>query len=273
MTLSVAYSPCPNDTFTFYGLAADRVELPLDRFGGQLEIETRLHDVETLNRMAFDSVYDVTKLSFHAWLQVRDAYQLLRVGATLGRGCGPLVVVRDSFGPHLPPLAKIAIPGEHTTAHLLFRLWAPEARNRVFVPYDRIMGMVASGGVDAGVIIHEGRFVYRQRGLACLADLGDWWESQTGLPIPLGCIAARKTLGEEGIAGCEELIERSLRFALKNPAAPQAYIKRYAQELDDEVIRKHIKTYVNEFSLDLGATGRAAVAALETLVQKVGGGL
>ncbi|MEI7900147.1 MAG: 1,4-dihydroxy-6-naphthoate synthase [bacterium] len=272
MKLSVAYSPCPNDTFTFYGLATGRIELPVDCFGGSLEIETRLHDVETLNRMALDGVCDVTKLSFHAWLQVRDSYQLLRVGATLGRGCGPLVVARALPGGPRPPLGRIAVPGEHTTAHLLFRLWAPDSRNLVFVPYDRIMGMVANGEVDAGVIIHEGRFVYRQRGLACLVDLGDWWEAQTGLPIPLGCIAARKTLGEACIAGCEEMIEQSLRLALRNPSAPQDYIKQHAQELDDEVIRQHIATYVNEFSLDLGATGRAAVAALESLAREEGGG-
>lgn len=267
--LTVAYSPCPNDTFMFFGLATGRVELPFDRFGGSLEIEVRLHDVETLNRMAFDAVYDVTKLSFHAWLQVRDTYQLLRVGATLGRGCGPLVVARAPLGAALPSGSRIAVPGEHTTAHLLLRLWAPEARNLVFVPYDRIMGMVADGEADAGVIIHEGRFVYRQSGLVCLVDLGDWWESQTGLPIPLGCLAARKTLGAERIAGCEAMIAQSLRLALENPAATQAYVRQHAQELDDDVIRKHIETYVNEFSLDLGATGRAAVAALETLAGKV----
>ena len=270
MKLSVAFSPCPNDTFVFYGLAAGRVELPLDRFGGSLDIETRLHDVETLNRLAFDGVYDVTKLSFHAWLRLRDSYELLRVGAALGRGCGPLVVVRAPIGAARLPPGRIAVPGEHSTAHLLLRLWAPDVRDVIFAPYDRIMGMVANGEVEAGVIIHEGRFVYRQRGLACLVDLGDWWESQTGLPIPLGCLAARKTLGAERIAGCEEMIEKSLRLALKNPSAPQAYIKQHAQELDDEVIRKHLETYVNEFTLDLGATGRAAVEALETRAREAG---
>ena len=270
MKLSVAYSPCPNDTFAFYGLAEGRVDLPSASFGGKLDIDVRLHDVETLNRMAFDRVYDVTKLSFHAWLQVKDDYRLLQAGAALGRGCGPLVVVRDRPDRSWPSLGRIAVPGEHTTAHLLLRLWAPEARDRVFVPYDRIMAMVANGDVDAGVIIHEGRFTYRQRGLACLVDLGDWWESQTGLPIPLGCIAARETLGAERIAACEEMIGRSLRFALDNPTAPLPYVRQHAQELDDDVIRQHIELYVNEFSLDLGETGRAAIAALETLARKAG---
>ena len=270
MKLSVAYSPCPNDTFAFCGLAEGRVELPAAAFGGTLEVDVRLHDVETLNRMAFDRIYDVTKLSFHAWLHVRADYRLLRVGAALGRGCGPLVVVRAPPARSRPTFGRIAVPGEHTTAHLLLRLWAPEARDRVFVPYDRIMEMVANGDVDAGVIIHEGRFVYRQRGLACLVDLGDWWESQTGLPIPLGCLAARESLGAGRIAACEEMIERSLRFALSNPAAPLPYVRRHAQELDDDVIRQHIQLYVNEFTLDLGETGRAAVAALEALARRAG---
>ncbi len=280
MKLSVAYSPCPNDTFTFYGLAKGKIDLPLWRFGAAsaedaramegLEIETRLHDVETLNRMAFDGVYDVTKLSFHAWLHVRNRYRLLRVGATLGRGCGPLVIARSPIDPQRIPSCRIVVPGEYTTAHLLLRLWAPNAQNRIFAPYDQVMRMVANGEADAGVIIHEGRFVYREKGLVCLVDLGDWWESQTGLPIPLGCIAARATLGEERIVDCEEMVERSLRLAILDPSATHAYVKQHAQEIDDTVIRKHIETYVNDFSLDLGSSGRSAIAALERMAREAG---
>ena len=275
MKLSVAYSPCPNDTFMFYGLATGKIDIPARLSGAaaageRLEIEIRLHDIETLNRMAFDGVYDVTKLSFHAWLHVRDRYRLLRVGATLGRGCGPLVVARSPIAYERIPSCRIVVPGEHTTAHLLLRLWAPNARNRVFAPYDQVMRMVAEGEADAGVIIHEGRFVYRDKGLVRLVDLGDWWESQTGLPIPLGCIAARATLGEERIVGCEEMVERSLRLAMKDPTATYAYVKRHAQEVEDTVIRKHIETYVNDFSLDLGPDGRAAVAALERMAREAG---
>lgn len=268
--LTVAYSPCPNDTFAFYALAKGLIERPRDRAGQEMDIETRLYDVETLNRMAFDGVHDVTKLSFHAWLRLKESYQLLRVGTTLGHGCGPLVVVKAPLDTPRGSLGRVALPGEHTTAHLLFRLWAPEERNVIFVPYDRIMGMVAGGEVDAGVIIHEGRFVHRQRGLACRVDLGEWWEAQTGLPIPLGCIAARKTLGTECIAACEAMVEASLRFGLANPSAPQAYVKQYAQELDDDVIRRHIETYINDFSLNLGDSGRAAVASLEERARGVG---
>jgi 1,4-dihydroxy-6-naphthoate synthase len=268
--LTFAYSPCPNDTFTFYGLAKGLIKSPPDHTGGGYEIETRLYDVETLNRMAFDGAHDVTKLSFHAWLQLRESYQLLRVGTTLGHGCGPLVVVKAPLGDPRAPLGRVAIPGEHTTAHLLFRLWAPEERNVVFVPFDRIMGMVAAGEVDAGVIIHEGRFVYGQRGLACRVDLGEWWEGQTGLPIPLGCIAARKGLGKDCIAACETMIEASLRLALGNPSLPQAYVKQHAQELDDDVVRNHIATYINDFSLELGPTGREAIAVLEERARGMG---
>ena len=272
MRLSVAYSPCPNDTFMFYGLAQGKIDLPLERFGESkgLEIETHLHDVETLNRMAFDEVYDVTKLSFHAWLHLRNRYQLLRVGAALGRGCGPLVIAKKPIESQHTPSCRIVIPGEYTTAHLLFRLWAPDAKNRIFAPYDQIMPMVAGGQADAGVIIHEGRFVYRERGFVSLVDLGDWWESKTSLPIPLGCICARKSLGPERILGCEEMVERSLRLALDEPSATQAYVKQHAQELDDDVTQKHIATYVNDFSLNLGSSGRSAIAALERMAVDAG---
>lgn len=270
MKLSVAYSPCPNDTFVFYGVAMGRVPLPriLAARGGS--IETYLHDVETLNRLALEQTYDVTKLSFCAWLHVQDTYQMLRVGTTLGRGCGPLMVDKPVTGGTRPFPRRVALPGERTTAHLLFRLWAPEPCERVFVPYDRIMPLVASGEVDAGVIIHEGRFVYRQQGLVCRVDLGEWWENETGLPIPLGCLAARKPLGAERIAACESLIESSLRLALADPQAPRDYVRQNAQELDDAVTRRHIETYVNAYSLDLGETGRVAIAELETRARKAG---
>lgn len=267
--LTVAYSPCPNDTFMFYGVARGLVKRPATPLGDEVAIETRLHDVETLNCLALAGTYDVTKISFHAWLRVRETYQLLRVGTTLGRGCGPLVI--QASGSSLDaPLRRVAVPGEHTTAHLLLRLWMERRPEVAFAAYDQIMDMVVRGEVDAGVIIHEGRFVYRQRGLACRVDLGEWWERETGLPIPLGCIVARKALGSQFIARCEDMVEASLRLALADPSAPDAYVRQYARELDDDVIRKHIGTYVNAFSLELGATGRAAIAALEARAKEAG---
>ncbi len=258
--LTCAYSTCPNDTFIFCQLAQDR------------DIEVYLHDVETLNRLAFDERFDVTKISFHAWLWVQDKYQLLKVGAALGRGCGPLVISRQDGGGTYRrlPAGPVAVPGEFTTAHLLLRLWNPELKTRIFMPFDQIMPAVASGKADAGVIIHEGRFVFEERGFQCLEDLGEWWEAETGLPIPLGCIVARKSLGKERIAEIEQRLKGSIQCAINDPASTFEYIKHYAQELDDDVIRKHIKTYVNDFTLDLGNEGRAAINKLQQMAGDAG---
>ncbi len=254
--LTCAYSTCPNDTFVFCQLAKGP------------DIDVHLHDVETLNRMAFEERFDMTKLSFHAWLLVQDKYQLLNVGAALGRGCGPLVICNKASG--LKPNASIAVPGEYTTAHLLLRLWNPELKNRVFMPFDQIMDAVASGAVDAGVIIHEGRFVFEERGFQCLEDLGDWWERKTGLPIPLGCIAVKKSLGADRIAQIEQRLKSSIQSAFDDPDSTTEYVKQHAQELEESVIRKHIKTYVNDFTLDLGDEGRAAIDTLEKMARYAG---
>ena len=254
--LTCAYSPCPNDTFIFCRLAEEA------------DIEPHLHDVETLNRWAFDGKYDVTKLSFHAWLLLQDTYQLLNVGAALGRGCGPLVISNHEEA--LRADSIVAVPGEYTTAHLLLRLWRPDIKNRVFMPFDRIMDTVASGEVDAGVIIHEGRFVYEERGFRCLQDLGEWWEAETGRPIPLGCIAAKKSLGPGPIEAFEQRLKESIEFAFSNPDSTRSYVKAHAQELSDAVTREHIRTYVNDFTLDLGPEGRAAIAALQEMAKTAG---
>jgi len=254
--LTCAYSPCPNDTFIFCRLAQDN------------DIETHLQDVETLNKQAFEGIFDVSKLSFHAWLLVQDSYQLLNVGAALGRGCGPLVISKTAAA--LNAGSIVAVPGEFTTAHLLLRLWMPEIHNRIFMPFDRIMDAVASGEADAGVIIHEGRFVYQERGFHCLQDLGEWWEQETGQPIPLGCIAARKSLGAERIADVEQRLKNSIEFAFRDPDSTKEYVHAHAQELSDEVTREHIRTYVNDFTLELGAEGRAAIDKLQKMAKAAG---
>ncbi len=258
--LTCAYSTCPNDTFIFCHLAQES------------GIEVHLHDVETLNRMAFEEIFDITKLSFHAWLLLQDKYELLNVGAALGRGCGPLVISRQDGGDTYRrlPAGPVAVPGEYTTANLLLRLWNPDLGNRIFMPFDQIMDAVASGEADAGVIIHEGRFVFEERGFQCLEDLGEWWERETGLPIPLGCIVARKSLGAERIAEIEQRLKSSIQSAFADPASTTEYVKQHAQELDDEVIRKHIKTYVNDFTLDLGGEGRAAIEKLQQMAVDAG---
>ncbi|MCF7817748.1 MAG: 1,4-dihydroxy-6-naphthoate synthase [Kiritimatiellales bacterium] len=254
--LTCGYSTCPNDTFIFCHLTREP------------DIDVHLYDVETLNRFAFDKTFDVTKLSFHAWLLLQDEYELLNVGAALGRGCGPLVIAPSAYS--LMPNASIAVPGEFTTAHLLLRLWNPELKNRIFMPFDQIMDAVASGEADAGVIIHEGRFVFKERGFQCLEDLGDWWEGRTGLPIPLGCIAAKKSLGPERIAAFEQRLKGSIQAAFDNPASTAEYVKAHAQELDGDVIRQHIKTYVNHFTLDLGDEGRTAIKKLQDMAKTAG---
>ena len=263
-SIRLGYSPCPNDTFIFYGIAAGGLQLP----GVRIEVE--LHDVETLNRMAMTARLDVTKLSFHAWLLVRERYRLLDSGAALGYGCGPILVSKEPLTRSGVAAARIVLPGEWTTAHLLFRLWAPEAGNRYFVTYDRILSEISAGKADCGIIIHENRFTYTQAGFHTVVDLGAWWEEETGLPIPLGCIAARAELGEGQMRDIEGLIRRSIRQAQENPEQTFPYIRRYAREMSDDVLRRHIHTFVNSYSLDLGETGKRAVAELDQRARAAG---
>ncbi len=264
INISMGFSPCPNDTFMFHDVAAGA--LAADGY----QVEVHLHDVETLNELAFAGRYDLTKMSVAASLRVRQVYQRLNCGAALGRGCGPLVVARRPITHANMAQARVAIPGEWTTAHLLFQLWAPPAARKLFVPYDRIIEAVRSGEADAGILIHESRFVFEDAGLVRLADLGAWWESETGLPIPLGCVMARQALGERSIAELERLLKRCIEHSRREPLGTAAYVRRHAIEMDDEVIRKHIALYVNDFSTDLGETGRKALAALEQRARAAG---
>ncbi len=264
MQLTIAYSPCPNDTFMFHGLASGGVEIP----GCQVAVE--LHDVETLNQLALQQRFDVSKLSFYGWLLGRRHYRLLRCGAALGFGCGPLLVARRPIAVEELPGCCIALPGELTTAHLLFRLWQPQATNRIFVPYHEIFARVAGGEADCGVVIHESRFTFQEHGLHCLADLGQWWEQETGLPIPLGCIAAHHRLGESVIAEVERAIAESIARAQADPAATRSYMQEHAQEMQDAVLDQHVQTFVNRYSVDLGEDGAAAVRRLEEMAVAAG---
>lgn len=252
--LSLGFSSCPNDTFIFCALVNGWCSYREPSFSVPL-----LEDVETLNRWALDRRLDVTKLSFHALGHVLDEYCALSVGGALGRGCGPLLVVRG--GRTLAELdrARVAIPGAYTTAALLFSMFFPGQVTTVEMRFDRIMPAVAAGEIDAGVIIHESRFTYPAFGLVCLQDLGQWWEDSTGLSIPLGCIAARRGLGTKKLAAIEQRINESLLFARAHPEQCSGYISRHAQETEETVIARHIDLYVNEYSLDLGVSGRAAV--------------
>ncbi|MDP2788567.1 MAG: 1,4-dihydroxy-6-naphthoate synthase, partial [bacterium] len=226
--LSLGYSPCPNDTFIFYALAHKKLKR-------ELEFSEILRDVETLNRMALQKKLDVTKASFHAFGFLRGDYCLLRSGSALGRGCGPLIVAKKPIRESELGKKKIAIPGKMTTAYLLLQLFAPEIKNIVEMPFDRIMNAVSLGTVDVGLIIHEGRFTYPKYNLVKLVDLGEWWEEETGLPIPLGGILAKRELGAVAIRDIDHLLKKSIEYAFKHRAETRGYIKSNAQELDDEV--------------------------------------
>jgi 1,4-dihydroxy-6-naphthoate synthase len=255
-TLSLGYSPCPNDTWIFFALTHGLVPLP------GCTIEERLEDVETLNRLALDGVLDLTKISYHALGHLRDDYALLHSGGALGRGCGPLVIAPTATDMDRLRGRRIAIPGQLTTANLLLQLYGEGYDELLILPFDRIMPALQSGAADAGVIIHESRFTFRQAGFCEVLDLGAWWEAETGLPIPLGGILARRELGTATISALDAAIRASLEYARSHPRQPRAYIKEHAQELDDAVIDAHIDLYVNDFSLELGEAGAAAVAAL-----------
>jgi len=286
--LTIGYSPCPNDTFIFYALTHGLIELPEMELAAPL-----LEDVETLNIWALEHRLDVTKLSFHALGHVLDEYCVLSAGSALGRGCGPLLVARGPLEICGSKPLRVAIPGRLTTAALLLRLYlsscsqamdgqvsqAPgmvqerpqamdgqvsQAAGRpevIEMRFDTIMEAIRQGEVDAGVIIHESRFTYEQLGLVCLQDLGQWWEKSTGHPIPLGCIAARRSLGRERIAAIDQAIRASVDWAFANPDGCLPYIRQHAQELDTRVVFDHIGLYVNDFSRDLGPEGTAAITA------------
>ncbi len=262
--LSLAYSPCPNDTYLFYALAHRRINLP------DIDVDIHLEDVETLNRAAERGIYAISKLSFGALGHLQQSYGLLRSGAALGRGCGPLIVARPGFEPENLAAASVAVPGMWTTARLLLGLYAPEVDEPVPMPFDRIMPAVAEGTVDAGVIIHEGRFTFPAYGLVNIADLGEWWEKRTGLPIPLGGIAVRRDLGAGRAGRIDAAIRESVAWAFDHPGAADGYIREHAQEMAPEVIRQHIGLYVNRFTLDLGEEGEAAVAALFREARAIG---
>jgi 1,4-dihydroxy-6-naphthoate synthase len=229
-----------------------------------LSFSPHIDDIESLNRHAKNGLYQVSKLSFAAWLRLRDKYELLESGAALGFGCGPLLVAR-SKGITVED-ASIAVPGIDTTANMLFRLRYPRAKKITVARFDEILPGIRAGKFDAGVIIHEGRFVFQDYGCVRIIDLGEWWEHATSSPIPLGCIAIRKNT--ETMAhkeAIESIIRDSVKYAFENPLASREYVKSLAQEMDDQVIDQHIRLYVNEFTLSLGEKGREAVKKLEEM--------
>jgi len=272
-TLRLAFSPCPNDTFIFHAWVEGLVE-------GAPPVETVLADIDVLNRLAQEGAVDVVKVSLAAFAQVRDRYALLHCGGALGRGVGPLVVARkDSL--LRPALSseggaaladelsrvRVALPGNETTAALLARAFAGELKRAVIMPFDRIMPAVAAGEVEAGVIIHEGRFTFASYGLRQLIDLGEWWETGTGLPVPLGGIAVARSLDREVQRAVEEALRASILMARAHPGASREYVRTHAQEMDPLVCQAHIDLYVNDFTVDYGPEGEAAIERLLALVR------
>ena len=251
MSLSIAYSPCPNDTFVFHALAHGLVE-------GAPPVEVTYADVDVTNIEAGKGTYDLVKVSYAALPWLLDRYELLPCGGALGFGCGPLVLTKGRSVEG----GTVAVPGERTTAYLLFRLWAAKTRpGRIeVVPFHEIMPGVADGRYDAGLVIHEARFTYPRYGLRAEADLGEWWQGQTGLPIPLGAILAKRDTVDPTQAA--RWIRASVRLAWAYPARSQEYVLAHAQEMEPDVVAQHIALYVNRFTEDLGDDGYAAVRAL-----------
>ena len=253
--LTFGYSPCPNDTFAFHALAHGLVDAPF-------RVRPVLLDIEELNRRAHTGEFDLTKLSVGAFAAVGDRYRLLRSGAALGKGVGPLVVAREAKPLNAAVRGRLAIPGRETTAFRLLRLAAPVRGEEVELRYDRILRAVEHGEVDAGLIIHESRFTYAEHGLVKIADLGEWWEHDTGLPVPLAGICARHDLDAETAAAAERAIRASVQHAFDHPQASRDYVRAHAQEMSDAVCDQHIALYVNQHSLDIGDDGMRAIARL-----------
>jgi 1,4-dihydroxy-6-naphthoate synthase len=258
MSFSLAYSPCPNDTYIFAALANGL--LP-----GAPAVEVVLDDVEALNRAARAGRYELTKVSYGAVPYLLDRYRILRTGGALGRGCGPLVVARPGVDAKAPLLtdfagdATFAIPGRLTTAYALLRLALGREPQTVELRFDRIVDAVVNEEVAAGLIIHESRFTYQQAGLEEVIDLGDWWEHETGNPIPLGAILVRRDVSDADAQAISAAIRASLRFARERESEIIDYVRAHAFEMDEAVMRKHIDLYVNDFSDDAGEDGIAAV--------------
>jgi 1,4-dihydroxy-6-naphthoate synthase len=253
--LAFGFTPCPNDAFAFHALVHGLVPAPF-------EVEPVLLDIEELNQRAAGAELQLSKLSFGAAAAAGDRYRLLRSGAALGHGVGPLVVAREAGSLENAAAGRIAVPGRETTAFLLLRLAAPALGDVVELRYDRILDAVAAGEADAGLIIHESRFTYAEHGLVSVADLGEWWEGDTGLPVPLAGIFARADLESELVDEAEAAIRASVEYAFANPEASRDYVRSLSHEMSDEVCAAHIALYVNASSVDIGDEGMAAIDRL-----------
>lgn len=263
MKLTLGFSPCPNDTFIFDAL----VNKKIDTEG--FEFETVLEDVQTLNQWALQQKLDISKISYGVLPLVLDNYNLLDSGGALGKGVGPLLIAKKEIAHAQINDCTIAVPGKNTTAHLLFSLAFPEAANKKFLVFNEIEDAVLSGKVDCGVIIHENRFTYQQRGLIKLIDLGEFWEQKTACPIPLGGIVMNKKFDDAIQQKINTLIKKSVEYAFSNYPLLPDYVKQHSQEMEEHVMRQHIDLYVNNYSISLGEDGKNAIDTLLGVYQEV----
>lgn len=264
MNLTLGFSPCPNDTFLFDALIHDRIPHP------GVEFSVQLDDVEALNQMAFEGVLDITKLSYHAFAHLTEKYQMLLSGSALGEGVGPLLIVNGPIPTKPESEWRVAVPGEYTTANLLLQLAYPEIQNKHYMLFSDIEEALIRKEYDAGVIIHENRFTYMNKGLGLVADLGDHWEKTQQLPIPLGGIAIRRSLPEDLKERIQKWIQASTAYAFKYPMHSLPFVKDHAQAMDADIMKKHIELYVNPYTLDLGTRGILAVDRMLNILQEQG---
>jgi 1,4-dihydroxy-6-naphthoate synthase len=256
MRLSLGFSPCPNDTFIFDAMVHGRIDTE------GLEFDYFLTDVEELNKRALTAAVDITKISYHAYAYVAENYLILDAGSALGHRNGPLLISKRRIGIDELSKLKIAIPGKYTTANLLFSIAWPGVTNKTEYVFSNIEDALLKDEVDAGLIIHETRFTYYKRGLHKLADMGEYWEGLTGLPIPLGAIVIKRDIPEDIALKVNRVVRRSLEYAYKDSFASYDFVAGNAREMDSTVMNNHIKLFVNEYSLNLGSKGREAIVEL-----------
>ncbi len=256
MNLTLGFSPCPNDTFIFDALIHHKIDTE------GLHFDVFYDDVETLNQKAFNQELDITKLSFHAFAYAINDYELLDAGSALGFGVGPLLISKNPIHGHLNPEVRVGIPGKFTTANFLLGLAYPQLRNKKELLFSEIEAQLLHEHIDLGLIIHENRFTYQAKGLHKVADLGEYWESQTNSPIPLGGIVVKRNLNRELKQKINRVLKKSVAFAFENPKSGLDFIRSHAQEMTEEVMYKHIELYVNQYSLDLGEIGKNAINLL-----------
>jgi 1,4-dihydroxy-6-naphthoate synthase len=266
MKFTLGFSPCPNDTFIFDALVNKKIDT------GGFEFEVVLEDVQTLNEWALESRLDISKISYGVLASVLPNYILLNSGGALGKGAGPLLITKyDVKNTETVDDMLVAVPGKNTTAHVLFSLAFPQVKQKKFMIFSQIEDAVLSGEVDAGVIIHENRFTYEEKGLKKIMDLGEFWENETGFPIPLGGIVMKREIQEPIRQKIDELIKKSLEYAFLHYPEVSDYVKQHAQEMEEKVMRQHIDLYVNNYSLQLGNDGRAAIQQFLSVLERTTG--